>query len=189
MATKIDSLRQRLRRVSVISIFGLRVRTPVIVSVLSVLVIAVTVWWWLIPHDATRTPLTSRQPAPIQNLYQGNGFGISSSRSQMRVSYSFQLQNDNKSIIYVQHMGASGLGLSLIRRATWSTSIPILSQRSQLFIVTFHVTNCALVTNASWPLTFDVRTYGGPWQKFHLYPMGEGNQPWQLTMSSSVCKN
>lgn len=174
---------------SVISIFGLRVRTPVIVSVLSVLVIAVTVWWWLIPHDATRTPLTSRQPAPIQNLYQGNGFGISSSRSQMRVSYSFQLQNDNKSIIYVQHMGASGLGLSLIRRATWSTSIPILSQRSQLFIVTFHVTNCALVANASWPLTFDVRTYGGPWQKFHLYPMGEGNQPWQLTMSSSVCKN
>ncbi len=174
---------------SVISIFGLRVRTPVIVSVLTVLVIAVTAWSWSTHHDATTTPLTSRQPAPIQNLYQGNRFGINSSRSQMRVSYSFQLQNDNKWIIYVQHIGESGLGLSLIRPATWPTSIPILSQRSQQFIVTFHVTNCALVTNASWPLTFDVRTYGGPWQKFHLYPMGEGNQPWQLTMSASVCKN
>lgn len=115
------------------------------------------------------------------------------------VSETFTLTNGNSREVLVRGIGRNGPGMQL-RVSSGSGSaqklLPPLGpgttrivppHKSIRLTVWYHVSNCAKVPKASWPLTMDVAWSSGKWQQITLQVPSGPSVLWPRSLTSLVC--
>ncbi len=101
----------------------------------------------------------------------------------------FTLVNGNSRDAYVRRVGSNGPGLQLLNTPVQRSNIEtILPHRSVRLVVSFHVSNCALVPKGSWPLTMDFAwRVTGTWHRISLQMESGPSSPWPRSETASLC--
>lgn len=170
-----------------VSIFDLLVRPRTVLAILVVLLAGAALWIWIATSSSPLTRQPGAKPAPIQNLYPGTSFSSGEDSVSRVVTYTFPVENDNSSVIYLRHVGVNMPGLTLVKTLEWITQRPDQAGSSLSETMTYRVDDCSLIPRGSVDATLQARTLYGRWQTIRLSLIGVGNQQWQVGLVQPIC--
>lgn len=123
----------------------------------------------------------------MNSLGQGLNFESGEDKGSRVVTYTLPLENYSTSVIYIRHVGASMLGLTLVKTVEWSTQRPDFAGSNLSETITYRVGPCSLVYRHDIDTTLRARTYNGTWRTIKLSLVSSGNTPWQLGILQLLC--
>ena len=142
---------------------------------------------------------TGIRSADTYFLSTGPRYQMFGDRLHKDVSYTFTLVNGNSRKVFVREIGQNGPGLELLvprgsgtnqrllRPSEPGVTHQIQAHKSIRLTVWFHVSKCATVPRGSWPITIDVASSLGKWQRVGLRMTSRPSVQWQKSLADLVC--